>query len=160
MTYLLDADVLMRAHWDHYRPCFCPAFWDWVIGSHASRRVYSIDKVFRQILTPPDLVSWASSLPSTFFLPSDVSVTTAFPALSAFASSRNYTPAAISGFLNGVDYYLIAHAVVRNATVVTHEVSAPLRTSKVKIPDACLALNVPCINPFEMLQRLGACFTI
>ena len=44
-------------------------------------------------------------------------------------------------------------------TIVTQEVSAPESKKEVKIPDVCDAFEVPCIDTFEMLEKLGAQFT-
>lgn len=56
-----------------------------------------------------------------------------------------------------LDAWIIAYAKANNATVVTHEVSAP-KSTKVKIPDVCDYFDIKHINTFEMLQRLGVVF--
>ncbi len=45
-----------------------------------------------------------------------------------------------------------------NKIVVTQEVSEPNRQNKVKIPDACIALNVSYVNTIEMFRQLGETF--
>ena len=43
--------------------------------------------------------------------------------------------------------------------MVTHEVPSG-STKRVKIPDACLAMGVNCLQPFEMLRREKARFVL
>lgn len=72
---------------------------------------------------------------------------------------HGYVAAAVSTFLQAADYYLVAQAHAAGHIVVTHEVLAD-STRKIKIPNACNALGVPCIDPFEMLRREGARFVL
>lgn len=160
MIYLLDANVLINASRDHYRFHVCPGFWDWVFRSHRASEVYSVSQVQAELLSPPELVTWAASLPATFFLPHDQSVLDAAGRLSVWATAQSFMAAAISEFLKSTDYWLIAHASAKGGTVVTHEISEPNRINKVKIPDACMGVGAACTNPYDMLQTLGACFEL
>jgi len=54
------------------------------------------------------------------------------------------------------DPWVIAHAMAEKAVVVTKESSAP---SKIKIPDVCRALNVPCIDDFSFCTEVGIKFS-
>ena len=49
MSYLLDADVFIRAKNLHYGLDFCPAFWDWLAHKGNTGTVFSIDKVADEI---------------------------------------------------------------------------------------------------------------
>lgn len=40
--YLLDADTFIRAHRQHYRFKFCPAYWTAILNHHDSGHVASI----------------------------------------------------------------------------------------------------------------------
>jgi hypothetical protein len=99
-------------------------------------------------------------LPAGTFLAPDSRTVASATALSIWtrAPARPYTQAAVADFFKSADYLLVAHAHARGFTVVTHEVPDPLRKRRVKIPDACLGLSVPYLNPFEMLQVEGAAF--
>jgi hypothetical protein len=79
--------------------------------------------------------------------------------VSTWATSQNYEPAAIATFLQVADYWLVSHALAHNFTVVTHEVPAET-VRKIKIPNACIGLAVPCISPYEMLRRERARFVL
>ena len=72
-------------------------------------------------------------------------------AVSTWVTSRSYTAAAISTFLQVADYYLLARAHAHGDTIVTHEVESQAQR-KVKIPDVCIGMNVRFMNPFEMLR--------
>ena len=52
------------------------------------------------------------------------------------------------------DPWLIAYASVHRGVVVTHEVLAGPKTTKVKIPDICEHFDVSYVNVFEMMRQL------
>jgi Domain of unknown function (DUF4411) len=79
--------------------------------------------------------------------------------VSLWASGQNYEPSAVATFLQIADYWLVAHALALGCTVVTHEVPADT-TKKIKIPNACIGLNLHCISPYEMLRRERAKFVL
>ena len=74
--------------------------------------------------------------------------------------NTHFTPRAKEVFLASVDYKLIAYAKAFGDTVITFEASEPDRKNKVKIPDACKALDVPCIRIWDMMSARNACFTL
>ena len=160
MAYLLDANVFIAANNLHYGLDFCPAFWDWLVAGHESERVFSVEKVGDEVLAVGDELSgWAEARGNGFFLRPDASVFPALAAVSAWANSQAYEPAAVNTFLQVADYYLVAQALAGRHTVVTHEVpSASPR--KIKIPDACIGLGIKCMTPYEMLRRERARFVL
>ena len=70
-----------------------------------------------------------------------------------------FEPAAVSTFLQGADYYLVAQAKALGRTVVTHEIVANT-VRRVKIPNACLALGIKYMNPYQMLRAESARFVL
>ena len=62
---------------------------------------------------------------------------------------ENYSPAAQSKFLAAADFVLVGFAHAYGHTVVTLEAAAS--GIEVKIPNACKAMNVAKVSPFEML---------
>lgn len=160
MAYLLDANVFIAAKNLHYGLDFCPAFWDWLIQQNTAGRVFSIEKVGDEVQAVADELSdWASVLGASFFLQPDATVFPSLGVVSAWASGSGYEMAAISTFLQVADYYLVAHAHATGHTVVTHEVPGASR-KKIKIPDACIALNIKCMTPYEMLRTERARFVL
>ncbi len=96
---------------------------------------------------------------TAFFLSPDPTIVPALGHVSTWATTQNYEPAAINTFLQVADYYLIGQALAYGHTVVTHEVASP-STKRIKIPNACIGLNVRCMTPFEMLRLERARFIL
>ena len=159
MAYLLDANVFIQAKNLHYGFDFCPAFWDWVVEGNAAERVFSIEKVGDEIAAGADeLSAWADGHKALFLKP-DPALVGVLGAVSAWATSQAYEPAAVNTFLQVADYYLVAHALAHRNVVVTHEIAAAT-TKKIKIPNACIGLGVKVMTPYEMLRLERARFVL
>src|SRR5262245_10060744 len=153
--YLLDANVFIEAKRRAYAMDLCPGFWEWLDQMNQSGIVYSIDVVADELIPAGDEIStWATKCKTRFFLPnaSDAPTLAALPKVSVWATSQNYTPAAVNEFFSKADYYLVGYACANGYTVVTHEVHEPNAKKKIKIPTACTGVGVSCINPFELLR--------
>ncbi len=158
--YLLDANVFMQAKNLHYGFDFCPAFWDWLITQNSAGRVFSIEKVEDEILAGGDDLSlWAKERGAGFFLPPDNKAVACFPQVSEWTANQNYQPAAVNTSLQVADYYLVSQAKALGAVVVTHETPSD-SIKRVKIPNACIGLNIKCITPYEMLRLNKARFIL
>ena len=159
-TYLLDADVFIQAKNAYYGFDFCPAFWDWLIQKNTAGLVASVAKVGEELKGHKDeLKAWSAARGSGFFLPMDRETTQALGRVSNWANGQNYTPNAVSTFLAGADYYLVAHALAHGGIVVTRERTNPGRNN-IKIPDACDGLNIRSMNTYDMLRKGGARFVL
>jgi hypothetical protein len=160
MAYLLDANVFIQAKNLHYGFDFCPAFWDWVIAENAASRVFSVERVEGELAAiADDLSVWAATRNPQFFLKVEPAMLPNLTAVSAWAAGQQYEPAAVNTFLQSGDYYLVGQALALGYTVVTHEVPSN-STKKIKIPDICVGMRVPCVTPFEMLRRSRARFVM
>lgn len=160
MTYLLDANVFIQAKNLHYGLDFCPAFWEWLITTNVDGRVFSIEKVGDEIAAGADeLSAWAADRGDDFFLRPDAAILPALGTVSEWAYGQSYEPAAVNAFLQVADYYLVAHALAHGHTVVTHEIPSA-STKRIKIPNACVGLNVKHVTPYEMLRRERARFIL
>ena len=160
MTYLLDANVFIQAKNLHYGLDFCPAFWDWLIDNNAAGRVFSIDKVADEIASGGDeLTDWMQRKGAGLVRKTDARVATQFGKVSEWAMDQQYEAAAINTFLQVADFYLIAHALADGHVVVTHEVPAN-STKRIKIPNACIGLDLRFMTPYEMLRRERARFVL
>jgi predicted nucleic acid-binding protein len=158
--YLLDTNIFIQARNLHYGFDICPAFWDWLIDQHAAGSVASIDKVGDELQAgDDDLSDWANARGGAFFLPPDDLVVPTLARVSAWATGQGYERAAVATFLQVADYWLVAYALAHAYVVVTHEVPS-VSVRKVKIPNACIGLTIPCINPYEMLRRERARFVL
>ena len=67
--YLLDANPFIEAKNRYYGFSLCPGFWKALIAQHNNDRVFSIDRVFDELVDEGDQLSdWAKdSAPATFF---------------------------------------------------------------------------------------------
>jgi predicted nucleic acid-binding protein len=152
MAYLLDSNVFIQAKNLHYGFDFCPAFWTWLENANAASRTFSIEKVGTELLAGvDDLSDWANARGAGFFLPADNVVLPALARVSIWANAQQYEPVAVATFFQVADYWLVAHALAHGHTVVTHEVPST-SAKKIKIPNACVGLGIPCVSPFEMLR--------
>ncbi len=160
MAYLLDANVFIAAKNLHYGLDFCPAFWTWLIEQNSAGQVFSIEKVGDEVQAlADDLSVWAKARGDGFFVKPDAAAFPSLAAVSNWANGRNYTPAAVSTFLQVADYYLVSQAHAGKHTVVSHEIPSA-STRKIKIPDVCIGLGIKCVTPFEMLRSERARFVL
>ncbi len=160
MAYLLDANVFIQAKNLHYGLDFCPAFWDWLIANNSQNKVFSIEKVGDEIDAGDDELSeWSHQRGSGFFIKPDSVILPALKSVSTWVTTQNYEAAAVNTFLQVADYYLIAHAVAYNHTIVTHEI-ASTSVKKIKIPDVCIGLSIKFMSPYEMLRHERARFIL
>jgi hypothetical protein len=158
--YLLDANIFIQSKNLHYGFDFVPAFWDWLDRGHTAGVLCSIEKVGDELRAiNDDLTSWAASR-KPLFLAVDAATTPSLAALAGWAASGSYRQSAINAFLSGADYQIVAYAHAHGHTVVTHERSAPQSLTNIKMPEACIAMGVPCIDPFTMLRNEGARFVL
>lgn len=54
------------------------------------------------------------------------------------------------------DGWIVAYALAKGCTVVTHEAYAPDAKNRVKIPNVCMAFHVSYTKMLEMLRSFGA----
>lgn len=160
MAYLLDANVFIQAKNLHYGFDFCPAFWEWIVQQNTEGRVYSIEKVGDELSAGQDeLANWASLQGDAFFLKPDQELLKSMPIVSSWVNRQQYQAAAVNTFFQVADYWLVAHALAHKSTVVTNEVASN-GTTKVKIPNVCVGVQVKCMTPYEMLRRERARFVL
>ena len=159
MKYLLDANIFIQAKNLQYGFDFCPAFWDWLEVKNDAGEVGSIEKVLDELKAGADELSdWAAARADFFGRP-DQSVVGSLQEVSRWAMTSRYEPAAVSTFLQGADYYLVAQAHASGNIAVTHEVPAD-SLKKIKIPNACIELGVKFMSPYEMLRTERARFVL
>ncbi|MDV6318680.1 DUF4411 family protein [Chromohalobacter sp. HP20-39] len=160
MSYLVDANVFIQAKNLHYGLDFCPAFWSWLVDNNVNGKVISIDKVADEIAAGADeLYDWARDQGSGLFTRTTPQIAAQFGPVSQWATQQQYEPAAINTFLQVADFYLVAHALAEGHILVTHEVPSN-STKRIKIPNACIGLNIHYMTPYEMLRRERARFVL
>jgi len=167
--YLLDANVFIDAKNIFYNMAVFPAFWDWLELQNKSGKVYSIEHVYEELQGHEDeLLNWATNRHDDFFLSNDSSVVSAHGKLANWAQKSGFNQDAIDEFLDkAADSWLIAYAMAKGGTVVTHEEPAstenkePISSKKeIKIPDVCKEHKIKCLNLFDMLRREKPVFVL
>lgn len=159
MAYVLDSDVFIQAHRQHYPMDVVPGFWEALLNLAAEGHVVSIEEVYLELSNGNDMLAeWATAHHDDLFVPNDDEDTQAtFADVAAAVDGRlpPYVQAAKDVFLSGADPWLVAFSRAHDHTLVTQEASAPLSLSSVKIPDACALVGVECIRTLDMLRTLG-----
>ena len=157
--HLIDTDVFIRANREHYGLDYCPAFWDWLAFHGRAGNVGSVVAVLEEVRYPIELKQWARGPGRQLFRAVDTDVLVAAKDVSSWVHGEGYLPGAVTSFMSKADYWIVSHALAHGCAVVTHEVAAKT-VKKVKIPNACRGLGVPCIDPWTMLRTVGARFIL
>ncbi len=158
-NYVVDANVYIDAYRRYYAFAFSTKFWEILKHSATTGRIVSIDRVKQELLSQKDdLSSWATNEYHEAFVSTDrPDVIMYYARLNTWAQSQpQFSTAAKAEFARTADAWIVAYALAGGHTVVTHEVFRPNIQSSIKIPNACKAFGIPCINPFEMLRELKA----
>jgi hypothetical protein len=163
--YVLDSNFFIQAHRFHYPIDVAAGFWNKVRQLAEEGRIISIDKVKKELYDKNDaLEEWCrNNLPEDFFKDTSV-VMAAYAQVTAWAMSKSghYLPNALNKFLDAeeADAFIVAYCLAdpANRFVVTQEVSDPNQKNRIKIPDACSALNVSYVNTIKMFRQLGETF--
>ncbi len=161
MLRLLDANVFITAKNTYYGLDLVPAFWSWLETQARLGRLASTDLVYNELKNGgDDLANWVREREDLIFhIKSDPPPVAAHVnSIATWARRESYEPHAIADFLDCADPFLIGAAAYLRCVVVTQEVPSNSRR-KLKIPNVCRVLDVPCENTFEMMRQLGARFT-
>ena len=158
MLYLLDANVMIRAHEDYYPIDRIPQFWAWLVSLGDSSTIKVPYEIYGEIaVSTGPLHDWLTDNAVTKSILLDQKVD---PASLNNVLAQGYAPDLDDSEIEeiGRDPFLIAYALndVAETTVVTKEVSAPSKQrANRKIPDVCRTFGVRCINDFELYRQLN-----
>jgi hypothetical protein len=155
--YLVDANILIEAKNRYYAFDIAPGFWIWLEQAFRGGLATSIEAVRDELMRGDDeLATWAGTH-KDHFRPIDQRTTRQFGPLSAWVTQQQYKQSAINEFSSDqADYLLIAHARAHGYTVTTLERPSPGAKNRVRIPDACAAMDVPIADTFTMMRATGA----
>ena len=160
MAYLLDANVFIEAKRRYYGFDLCPGFWHWLVEAGENEIAFSVDRVRDELIGAGDeLEEWVRELDRSFFLPPDQQTLASVAAAVDWTRGQQFRQGAITTFADSADAYLIAHAHAHRHIVVALEQPSD-GVKQVKIPNVCVALDVPFVNTFEMLRRERARFIL
>jgi len=156
--YLLDANILIEAHKRYYGFDLCPGFWEAVVRQHRANRIFSIDRVKKEIAHGKDeLTEWTRlEAPDTLFRKTDnAAVVGQFGRMVAWVQGESqYKPEAKAEFATVADGWLIACAKTEGLIVVSEEVYNRDVKKRVPIPNVCRQFDVEYVNTFDMLREL------
>lgn len=158
--YLLDANVFITAKNLHYGFDFAPGFWEWLDRGHSAGLLCSVDAVGHELAAGADELSTWSASRGALFLRPDSATLPSLQTVARWATSSGFTSSAVHTFLDSADYQLVAYAHAHGHTVVTHERPAPEARRRILIPNACVAMGVPWIDPYTMLRRENVRFVL
>ena len=157
MLFLIDANVLIRAHEDYYPIDRVPQFWQWLEREARVGQIKMPLEIHNEIAdSRGPLRDWICrrEVREALVLDEEVDADLLDEVLRD-GYGEDLTEIDIEKI--GSDAFLIAYALAeRDSVVVTKEVSRPraVRGNR-KIPDVCHALDVECIHDFELYRRLG-----
>lgn len=154
--YVLDTNVFIDAANAYYAFDLAPGYWVFLVQLFDSHHAVSVKSVYDELGEAGDgdpLKDWARANKQHFVAP-DSRVVACYQRVIVWAKS-NYDSPAVVEFQRVADSWIVAHALAHGWVVVTHEKSAPRSKRRIKIPDACVALGVECLNPFMMLRDRG-----
>ena len=159
MTYLLDANVLIRADADYYPLDRIPQFWDWLIEMGNGGEVKIPFEIHGEIAAGTDaLADWIreSHVKTALLLDENVDPKLVREALDTgyHAQHPDFNDAEMQKI--GKDVFLVAYALAEDGrTVVTREVSKRTkRFGSSKLPDVCEDCNVSWATDFDMYKFL------
>jgi len=158
LLYLLDANVLIRAHEDYYPIDRIPQFWTWLKAQGDSGKVKIPYEIYNEIAVSVGLLhDWLTD--------ANVSVSLLLqeqtnPEHLNFVTANGYASDLNDSEIEeiGQDPFLIAYAYADpgGITVVSREVSAPSKQrANRRVPDVCKAFGIRCISDFEFLRELN-----
>jgi hypothetical protein len=147
VRYCLDTSVFINGWNKRYRVDVFPSLWQELNRILHDGTAFSCDEVYRELAYQDDALSaWAKERKQFFEIPTEETVLTVRELI------HNYPNfAAQGGTGNEADPWLIAHARLANAVVVTDEQAAPnLKSTKPpKIPNICELLPLRWMTPIE-----------
>jgi hypothetical protein len=162
--FVLDANVFIQSHRDHYAFDIVPGFWKCLLEQHDAGTLVSIDRVKDEVLAggkDDALEDWVKkSAPKTLFASTkDAKVAKAYGEMMNWVqASAHYTDVAKRIFAANADGWVAAYAKVNGFVLVTHEKFNAEKKKEIPLPNVCKQFDVECILPFEMLRRLRVQF--
>ena len=147
--FCLDTGVFINSWVKHYPPDLFPSVWK-CIGQLCDDTCAIIPRpVYEEVkLGGDELFDWLKQHKSMVHEP-DAEVLKALKSIMASHAKL----AKEKGKRSAADAWVIAHAQVANAIVVTEEREGSVKTPK--IPDVCKALGIPYMNTVELLRSRG-----
>jgi predicted nucleic acid-binding protein len=159
IKFCLDANVLIQAWQKYYNPKFCPDYWKILIELGKREIIFIPEVVFEEITkTEDELSKWlkTSKIPIEKIAES---VTICLQKIYATDPEHRKLVDNIRG-RSLADPWVIAHAMDKNAIVVTKEnKETALNSKRIRIPNVCENMGIKWINDFQFIERLDIKFS-
>jgi hypothetical protein len=158
----LDSNVFIQAKNGPYKFKVFGVFWAFLHEQINAGTIRCPKMVYQEIVKNEeprdDLATWIKARrQSGLFVDANPDVQKAMNRVADYVI-RKYEQQQAGHFLSGADPWLIAHAMYSKGTVVTNESAKRPQAKAARIPDVCDEFKVPCIDTYEMLERLKADF--
>lgn len=155
MLYLLDANVLIRAHEDYYPLDRVRPFWDWLLTVAETGHAKLPLEIYEEIKPAIGLFKdWINDRDVKELLILDEEVDRE---VFNQVIDTAYAPDLTDHELNeaGRDPFLVAYGLMGSErAVVTKEISKPTQLrGRRKLPDACDIMNVSWMNDFQFYRE-------
>lgn len=152
MSYIIDTSTLIVLKNHDFPFPENRNFWDWLKDLCQEGVLQIPVEVYKEVMKGDDaLVGWMKELGRDSFIPASMGAPHLGRVLNVYADPM---PAKTLGVLQTkADPFLIAHAIAMQAIVITDERPAPKITKpeKIKIPDVCNCLGIPCTHISRLL---------
>ncbi len=154
--YLLDANIFIEAKNRYYSFEIAEGFWEWLALLADEQSFLTIKEVREEIINSyqdDQLVAWLKAFPLKQFIDTDLEIQANQRKIANYVLNHEiFSPENKYRFLEKADPWLIATAMTRGYTVVTHESKVGVGTKKVKIPNICEVFGVDYTNLFEVMK--------
>jgi len=159
IKFCLDANVLIQAWQKYYNPKFCPDYWK-ILNELGKREIIFIPEVVYEEITrtEDELSKWLKTSKIPIEKISE-SVTICLQKIYATDPEHSKLVDNIRG-RSLADPWIIAHAMDKNAIVVTKEnKETALNSKRIRIPNVCENMGIKWINDFQFIERLDIKFS-
>ena len=156
--YLLDTNVFITAYKTYYAFDLTPSFWRILSEKSKNYDFAVIDKVKKELAAKEDpLHLWfEQNYEGEILSSSSAAVISAYRRIIAKSeANEGYLRQAKDDFAdyNKADAWIISHAVVLQATIVTTETKQkPECKNRVLIPNVCREEAIPCIDIYDFMR--------
>ena len=126
-VYLLDANVFIEAAKHYYAFDIVPSFWNELVNKAGDGRILSIDKVQAELNDKDDnLKEWANDNFTQWFEPTYTEdILREYERVMKWIEASDFKEKAKKDFTNKADAWVVACAMAREYTVITHEQFRP-----------------------------------
>lgn len=158
--YIVDSNVLITAKNIHYSMDFCEGFWEFISKAIQNDKIYIIDHIYKELTRTKEdeLSSWIQeNIDKSKILNTQDEETQKvyIDIVNHVNDNPLFKETGKRSFLDVADPWIIAKAKTFNAQVVTLEKRVASSSAKIKIPNICEHFEVPYLDTYELMRRMG-----